>query len=318
MISNRSQNQKVATKQMSILINKNTKVLIQGITGREAAKVSEEMKTYGTNILAGVTPGKGGQHILGIPVFDTVLEAKEKYPEIQTSLITVPARAVKDAAEEALDAGIPLLNILAENVPVQDAAYLYAKAVKQNALIIGPSSIGIFSPGIAKIGSIGMERAALSFSRGSVGIISKSGGMSSEIAHTLTQEKIGQSTIIGIGGDQIPCTDFFDLLLLFEKDPLTDLVVLFGEVGGGAEERVAEAIEQGLITKPVIALIVGKFAEKLPQGTVLGHAGSIVMKGKGSYRSKIAAFAKAKVPVAQTLEELLVLIQRELCGRMAR
>ncbi|MDO8584829.1 MAG: succinate--CoA ligase subunit alpha [bacterium] len=297
---------------MAILIDKKTSVLVQGITGNEGSRACKEMLAYGTAVVAGVTPGKGGQSVEGIPVYNAVFEALQQHPEINTSLITVPAAFVKDAALEAIDAGIPLIDILTEHVTAQDAAYIVAAARRVGVRVVGPSSVGIISPGLGKIGSIGSGEIKNVFTPGHIGVISKSGGMTAEISSTLSREKLGQSTVIGIGGDAIIGSDFADLLELFEKDPETKAVVLFGEVGGTYEELAAEFIRKKKFTKPVVALVAGKFTETLPQGTVLGHAGAIVSKGRGSYASKVKALRAAGVMVADILDEVPGLIKKVL------
>lgn len=293
---------------MSILIDENTKVLIQGITGHEGSRACAEMLSYGTRVVAGVTPGKSGEMLGHVPVYDTVKEALKNHPAINTSLIAVPAPFVKDAALEAISAGIYLINILTEHVPAQDSASIFAYARSKNARIIGPSSVGIISPSKAKVGSIGSSEITQVFSRGDIGVISKSGGMTAEIAFVLTKAGLGQSTALGIGGDQIIGSDFVDVLTLFKKDNETKAVVMFGEVGGTYEENAAEYIMQEKFTKPVVALIAGKFSSHLPKETVLGHAGAIVANGRGSYDSKMKALKKAGVMIAGTLEEIPLLL----------
>ncbi|MDA2921658.1 succinate--CoA ligase subunit alpha [Patescibacteria group bacterium AH-259-L07] len=297
---------------MAILIDKKTNVLIQGITGSEGSRASREMRMYGTNVCAGVTPGKGGQRVDGVPVYDTVEKAAHYHPQINASLITVPALAVKDASMEAMFANIPLINILAEHVPVQDSAKVIAWARKQNCQIVGPASVGIISPGRAKIGSIGSGKVRHIFHPGSVGVISKSGGMTAEISVILSNAGIGQSTVIGIGGDQIVGSDFVDMLELFELDKGTKVVVCFGEVGGTYEERIAECVKQKKCTKPIVVIVAGKFTMDLPEGTVLGHAGAIVYRKKGSYMSKVRALRRAGIPIANTLEEIPSLVKQFL------
>ncbi|OGZ95168.1 MAG: hypothetical protein A3I44_03715 [Candidatus Sungbacteria bacterium RIFCSPLOWO2_02_FULL_51_17] len=301
---------------MSILIDKKTRVVIQGITGKEGARAEREMMRYGTPVLAGVTPGKGGMKTSsGTRVYDFVAEAVRRHPAINTSLITVPAPFVCDAALEAICADIPLIVILSEGVPVFDTARLLSVARLCGARIIGPSSVGIISPGRGKIGSIGSsESGAKTFSRGPAGVISKSGGMASEISHILTKAGIGQSAVVGIGGDLLIGSDMRDLALLFERDPDTRLLVVFGEVGGEYEVLLADAMRQGFITKPVVALIGGYFAEKLPHETMLGHAGAIVGKGRTTARYKAHALKQAGAHIAETPEDIAV-IARKILGR---
>ena len=295
---------------MAILINKKTNVLIQGITGAEGARACREMLLYGTKVSAGVTPGKGGQKIEGVPVYDTVAEALKKHPEINTSLIVVPQRSVKDAALESMFAGIKLLNILTEYVPPIDSSVIVAWAKKLNCRVIGAASIGMISPGLAKVGAIGSAEIRHVFKPGPIGVVSKSGGMTAELAVVLGRAGIGQSTVIGIGADTIQGSDFTDILELFEKDKQTKATVIFGEVGGGSEERVAEYVKLRKIKKPVVAMIGGKFTETMSAGIVLGHAGAIVSKGKGGYKSKIKALQDAGIMIAKTPEEIPGLLMK--------
>lgn len=297
---------------MAILIDKNTRVLVQGITGNEGSRACKEMLVYGTQVVAGVTPGKGGQTVEGVPVYNTVFEALDSHPEINTSLITVPAAFAKDAALEAIDAHIPLIDILTEHVPTADAAYIVAAARRQGVRVVGPSSVGIISPGVAKIGSIGSGEVKKVFTSGPIGVVSKSGGMTAEVSATLSRAKLGQSTVIGIGGDAIIGSDFVDLLELFEKDSETKAVVLFGEVGGTYEELAAAFIKRGGFKKPVVALVAGSFTETLPQGTVLGHAGAIVSRGRGSYASKVKALKAAGVMVVDILDEVPGMLRKSM------
>ncbi|MBI2644423.1 MAG: succinate--CoA ligase subunit alpha [Candidatus Wildermuthbacteria bacterium] len=299
---------------MSILVDKNTIVLVQGITGREGSRAAREMISYGTKVAAGVTPGKGGTKTEeGIPVFNSVKEAKGAFPEINTSLIAVPPAFVLDATLEAMANRIRLIDILTEKVPVAEVARMIRFAEYYQAKIVGPSSVGILSPGKGKVGSIGSSELVYRiFAPGPVGVISKSGGMTAELSRILTEQGLGQSTIIGIGGDLLIGSDFVDLALEFEKDAETKAIAIFGEIGGTYEEQLAEAISAGKITKPVVALIAGRFAEQLPQDTVLGHAGAIVSKGRGSARSKIEALTKAGALVANTPEEIPSLIKKVL------
>jgi succinyl-CoA synthetase alpha subunit len=297
---------------MAILIDRKTRVLIQGVTGTEGSRACKEMLAYHTKVLAGVTPGKGGQSVNGVPVYNTVREALERHPDINTTLVVVPAPFVKDAVMEAIFAGIKLINVLTEHVPTQDAAYIVEWARKRNAFIVGPSSVGIMVPGIGKIGSIGSSAMSKIYTQGPIGVISKSGGMSGEIGVVLSRARLGQSTIVGIGGDQIVGADFVDLLKLFESDKKTKAVVLFGEVGGTYEELAAEYIKKSRYPKPVVAVVAGSFTEKLPQGTVLGHAGAIVSKGRGSYYSKVREFKKAGVQLATTLEDIPRILKKLL------
>ncbi len=294
---------------MAILVTDKTKVLIQGITGKEGSKVALQMRNYGTKVLAGVTPGKGGQEVHGIPVYNSIDEALENHPGINTSFIAVPNFACFGAMKEAIEAKIPLINVLTEHIPIQDTAKAIALAREAGIKIVGPSSIGIISPGIGKVGSIGGDDPRGVFGKGSVGVISKSGGMASEVSWILTQAGMGQSTVIGIGGDILEGSSFADLLEEFEKDSQTESVVLFGEIGGTYEEDAAEFIKAGKFTKKVVAFVSGLFAETLPQGTKLGHAGAIVYGDKGSYKSKINSLKGAGVLIAKTPDEIPQLLK---------
>lgn len=311
---------------MSILVTEKTKVLVQGITGKEGSKVALQMRNYGAKVLAGVTPGKGGLEVHGIPVYNSVSEALENHPGINTSLISVPNFAVFGALKEAIEAKIPLINVFTEHVPIQDTAKAIALARNtsdggrlslqshdssevERISIVGPSSMGIISPGIGKVGQIGGEDPRGVFRKGSVGVISKSGGMASEVSWILTKEGIGQSTVIGIGGDILEGSTFADLLIEFEKDPQTEVVVIFGEIGGTYEEDAAELIKSGKVTKKVVAFVSGLFAETLPNGTKLGHAGAIVYGDKGSYKSKIKSLTDAGVIIAKTPDEIPTLLK---------
>ena len=297
---------------MSILIDKNTKVLVQGATGKEGRKAIPQMISYGTEVLAGVTPGKGGQEVEGVPVFDTVTAAISKFPEINTSFVCVPKMAARDAILESISHDIPLINVLTEHLPISDTAYAVSSAKEKNIRIVGPSSIGIISPGKAKLGSIGGGDPHFSFTEGKVGVISKSGGMASEIAYILKKEGIGQSTVLGIGGDMIVGSNFVDLLELFEKDKDTKAVVLFGEHGGTYEEEAAEYIKLKKFKKPVAAFISGLFAETLPHGQALGHAGVIIEAGQGHRQSKVKALESAGGSIAEIPDELPKIIRRKI------
>ena len=296
---------------MAILVNEKTAVLVQGITGKEGARAAKEMASYGTRVCAGITPGKGGQTTPeGVPIFNTVAEAMLQFPEINTALIAVPGKFVGSAAEESIKAQIPLINILSEKVPVLHVARIIALARKNSITVVGPSSVGIISPGKGKVGSIGSSGLAEKiFIAGPVGVISKSGGMTAEISRILTEGGFGQSTAIGIGGDPLIGSDFLDIASKFELDADTKVIVIFGEIGGTYEEQLAEAIATNKITKPVIALIAGIFAETLPLGTTLGHAGAIVEGGKGKASAKIAALKDAGAHIAGTPEEIVVILK---------
>lgn len=294
---------------MAILIGSDTRVLVQGIAGKEGSRAAREMLAYGTAVLAGVTPGRGGETIEGVPVYETVRAAVANHSEVNASLIVVPASFVREAALEAILAKIPLVAIVTEHVTTQDAAFIIAWARRENVRVVGPSSVGIISPKRGKIGAIGSGETARMFTPGPVGVISKSGGMTAEIAVNLTNAGIGQSTAIGIGGDVIIGSDFTDILRLFHEDPETKAVVLFGEVGGTYEEQVAEYIGASKFNKPVVAVVAGKFTESLPESTTLGHAGAIVARGRGGYASKVDALTRAGVHLVRTIDAIPPLLK---------
>lgn len=294
---------------MAILINKSTRVLIQGITGKSGAEAATGLLDYGSRLVAGVTPGKGGQEVDTVPVFNTVKEAIDSVGMVDVSMIYVPPMLVKAAAIEAIEAKMPLIHIFAEKVPVFDVSQIISLAKKANVRIIGPASVGVISPGEAKIGSIGGLDPDRVFCKGPVGVISKSGGMCSELSMMITNSGWGQSTVVGVGGDLLAGTSFSDLLLMFEDDGATRAVVAFGEVGGSSEVEAAKLIKEGKFTKPLIVYLAGKFAEKLPKDTALGHAGAIVGL-EFSIGEKIKALRDAGAIVAENFEDIPVLIKK--------
>ena len=285
---------------MSILVDESTRLLVQGITGRDGSFHAGQMLEYGTKVVGGVTPGKGGQAVHGIPVFNSVREGVEA-TGANATVIYVPARFAADAVLEAADAGIGLIVCITEGVPVLDMITVYRKVRERGARLIGPNCPGAISPGKAKIGimpgSIHLP--------GSIGVVSRSGTLTYEIVHALSTRGCGQSTCIGIGGDPIVGTRFRDVLPLFEEDPETEAVVLVGEIGGDEEEQTAAFIQEQ-IRKPVFAYIVGHTA---PEGKRMGHAGAIVSGGAGTAESKTRAFEAAGVPVAKTIDELADRVQ---------
>lgn len=273
-------------------------MLVQGITGNEGSRAVQLMKEYGTKVLAGVTPGKGGQSVEGIPVYDTVKEALQEH-DINASIVYVPPFAAKDAVMEAAGNGIPLINVITEGVPIRDSVEMIAYAKMHGSRIVGPSSIGILSPGKCRLGVIGGldEMVREIYKPGEVGILSKSGGMTNETAWVVCQAGLGQSTVIGIGGDVIIGSNFTELLELFEQDKQTKGVVMFGELGGTYEEQVADMVRNGDFSKPVAFFIAGRFAEQMQEGMAFGHAGAIIEGGKGLPSEKINALKKAGVIV---------------------
>ena len=286
---------------MAIFANKDTKVLVQGITGNFGAKQTELMLEYGTKIIAGVTPGKGGQKQFDIPVYDSVRQAVANH-DIDASLIFVPAPFVQDAAFEAIDAGIPFMVILTDWVPLHDELRVKAYAKRSNTRYIGPNCPGMIIPGETSLGLI----SGSAVTPGSVGIVSRSGTLIDEVAQQLTEQGIGQSIIIGIGGDPVVGTRTVEVLQLLREDKQTEVVLIVGEIGGVMEEEVAEYIGDKKFTKPVAAFIAGRTA---PRGKRMGHAGAIVMGDRGTTESKIGAFSRVGVPVAKTLSEIPALLR---------
>ena len=295
---------------MAILIDEHTNVLVQGITGNEGSRCTKFMIDYGTKIVCGVTPGKSGQDVDGIPVYNTIKEALQKHPEINASVIFVPPRFAKSAMLEAIENKIPLITVITENIPLHDTAYCLTKAKENKVRIVGPSSIGIISSGKCKLGAIG-GGTNKAYVPGNIGIISKSGGMSNETAYIFKLAGLGQSTVIGIGGDVLNGFSFKDALEMFEKDPETKAVVMFGEIGGTYEEEAADFIKKGGFTKPCAAFISGKFAAALPDVS-LGHAGAIIEQGKGTREAKVKALQDAGVMIAEVHHELVDLVKKRL------
>lgn len=285
---------------MSILIDKNTKVLVQGITGNIGTTQTRYMLKEGTNIVAGVTPGKGGLKVEDVPVFDTVEEAVNDFP-IDVSLLFVPARVAKDSVLEAIDAGIKTVVLITEHTPVHDVMEMKAYALQKNAILIGPTTPGIITPGECKIGILPTNM----FSPGPVGIISRSGTLSYEVAANLCAIGIGQSSVVGMGADRVAGTNLVDILKLFNQDNDTKVVVIVGEVGGTQEEDAAEFIRKEM-SKPVVAYIAGT---SVPPGKRMGHAGAIIEGGKGSAKSKIESLLAADVKIADRLYEIPSLVK---------
>ena len=293
---------------MSILIDKNTKVLVQGITGKEGAKATKAMLDYHTNVVCGVTPNKGGQEVEGKPVFNSIKEAKERFPDINTTAIYVPPFAAKAAILEAVENNISLINIIVERIPIQDTAYCLAAAKEKNIKIIGPSSLGLIAPGLGRIGVVGGSLVDEIFTPGPVGIISRSGGMTNELSWQIRKSGLGQSTAVHVGGDLLMGMTYADILRLFEKDEQTKAVAIFGEHGGSFEFEIVEAIKNKEYTKPLAIYIGGKFANVFPQGMNIGHAGAIVGRGQ-SAAEKESALAAVGVKIAEKYEDLAFLIK---------
>ncbi len=294
---------------MSILADQNVRVIVQGITGREAASFTKDMMDYGTKVVAGVTPGKQGQRIHGVPVYDTVRGAAREHAA-EASVISVPAGMVKGAALEALDNGIKLLVIITERVPRKDVIEFLEAAAEKEARVIGPNTLGLISPDIVKLGMAGgpVEDVKKAYMPGSVGIASRSGGMTTEIANLLTTHGIGQSTCVGVGGDPVVGSNFLDLIPLFDEDPDTKAVVLFCEPGGVIEENLAELVTTKKISIPILAFIAGRFVDSMP-GVRFGHAATIVEGERGSAKGKIASFKKAGIQVAESFSDIVTILK---------
>ena len=288
---------------MSIIINEGSKVVVQGITGNEGRFHTASMLRYGTKIVAGVTPGKGGQQVEGVPVYNTVAEAVRSHG-VDTSIIFVPARFTRSAALEAIDAGIKNLVVITEGIPQRDAIEFVAKAKKKgDVIIVGPNCPGVISP--AHRIKVGIMPGHI-FSPGSVGIASRSGTLTYEITWHISQAGMGQSTCVGLGGDPIVGLDFIKVLEMFRDDEETKGVVLIGEIGGNAEELAAQYISEVSYPKPVVAYIAGRLA---PPGKRMGHAGAIIMGKTGTASSKIEAFTRAGVPVAEKPSDITKLLK---------
>lgn len=279
---------------MSILINKDTRLIVQGITGRDGSFHATKMKEYGTNVVGGTSPGKAGQEVAGIPVFNTVRDAVEA-TNANTSVIFVPAAFAKDAMLEAANAGIKLIICITEGVPTLDVVEAYRYIQIKGAQLIGPNCPGLISPGESMVGIMPTNI----FKKGHTGVISRSGTLTYQVVAALTAEGLGQSSAIGVGGDPIVGLYFQELLEMFQNDPETDSIAIIGEIGGDAEERAAEYIKQ-YVTKPVVAFISGREA---PKGKQMGHAGAIISSSSGTAAEKVAAFEAAGIPVARETHE---------------
>lgn len=290
---------------MSILIDDRTRVLVQGITGSEGSFHTQRMVTYGTKVIAGVTPGRGGQYQDGIPIYNSVEEAISQ-GQIDASAIFVPARFAPDAIIEAADCGIKLLVCITERIPLHEMLKVYHMLKHREVRLIGPNCPGLISPGRAKLGIMPGDV----FIPGPVGVVSRSGTLTYEIAAQLSRAGLGQSTVVGIGGDPIVGSSFIDILKLFEEDPETELAVLVGEIGGRDEEEAAEFISQEM-KKPVIAYIAGFSA---PPGKRMGHAGAIISGGEGTAEAKKRALEAKGIPVGRTPREMAELAKQALGG----
>ncbi|GET32716.1 succinate--CoA ligase [ADP-forming] subunit alpha [Prolixibacter bellariivorans] len=288
---------------MSILINSDTRLIVQGITGRDGSFHAQKMKEYGTNVVGGVSPGKAGQKVGDIPVFNTVKDAVAA-TKANATIIFVPPKFAADAVYEASEAGVELVITITEGVPTLDMVKLMPYLKKNGTKVIGPNCPGLVTPGEALAGIL----PGNIFKKGNVGLMSRSGTLTYEMVNQLTTNGLGQSTCVGIGGDPVAGLYYEELLEMFENDPQTDAIVLIGEIGGDAEERAAKYIKEK-VTKPVVAFIAGQTA---PPGKRMGHAGAIISSGSGTAAEKIKAFEEAGVPVAKKPTEIPVLIKERL------
>jgi len=289
---------------MGILVNEGTRAIVQGITGRQGSYQTKLMMDYGTKIVAGVVPGKGGTAIEGLPVFDTVKETVDAVSP-NASIIFVPAPFSEDAVLEAITNKIKTVVVITEHIPIKDSINIMAQAAKQQVTVIGPNTPGVITPGECKLGIMPSDV----FTKGSVGLSSRSGTLTYEIAAGLTANGLGQSTCIGVGGDPVVGLNFIETLELFKADSITKAVVLIGEIGGNMEEMAARYIVETNYPKPVVAYVVGRFA---PAGKRMGHAGAIITGKEGTAQSKIDAFQEAGVKVAQKPSDVAVFVSRML------
>ena len=300
---------------MSCLVTDSPRIVVQGITGREASMVVAQMSAYGTLVAAGVTPGKDGAEVDGVRVFDTVEAARAGTGgrPFDVSIVYVPPFAALDAVGEAVEAGIELILVVTENIPLHDAIRLHARAAEGNARVIGPNSVGLIAPARRlKLGAIGGANPDRAFTPGRVGVISRSGGLTAEIGLQLRRRGLGVSTAVSIGGDALLGLQPADVARALSDDDETDAIVYVGEPGTALEERLAETIATGEISIPVVALIVGEFVEGFPQGTVFGHAGAVIERDQGSPREKKLHLARAGAKVVEFIEDAVTQIESEV------
>ena len=298
---------------MPILITKDTRFIVQGITGREAINLTRENLDYGAQIVGGVTPGRAGRDVYGVPVFDCVRDVVAAHGSIEGSIISVPPNFVKDAAFEAIENGVKLMVIVTENVPRREVAQMVELASLRGARIIGPNCLGIISPGEAKMGGVGGPAANTrqAYSKGNVGVMSRSGGMTTEIASTLTAAGLGQSTCVSIGGDAIVGTTYAELMPLFEADPETKAIAIYSEPGGRMEAELAEWVRENDSRLPIVAFMAGRFMDEM-QGMRFGHAGTIVEGKEDTTAEKIKRMEAAGINVAERIEEIPALLRKRL------
>ena len=301
---------------MSILITRDTTFIIQGITGREAVNLTRENLAYGAKIIGGVTPGRAGRDIYGVPVYDTVREIVVKHGQPDGSIVSVPPRFTKDAVFEALENGIRLVVVVTENIPRKEVAQMVELAALRGARIIGPNCLGMISPGEAKMGGVGGPAANTrqAYTKGPIGVMSRSGGMTTEIASTLTAAGLGQSTCVSIGGDAIVGTTYAELMPLFEADPETKAIAIYSEPGGRMEAELAEWVTRNKSRLPIVAFMAGRFMDEM-KGMRFGHAGTIVEGKEDTTAEKIARMEAAGISVAERIEEIPGLLRKRLAAK---
>ncbi|CAG0993306.1 succinyl-CoA synthetase alpha subunit [Myxococcaceae bacterium] len=301
---------------MSILVDEKTTFLVQGITGREAVNLTRECLDYGSKIVGGVTPGRAGRDVYGVPVYDCVRDVVKHHGPVQGSVIAVPPGFTRDAAFEAIENGIRLIVVVTENIPRQEVAQMVELATLRGARIIGPNCLGLITPGECKMGGIGGPAANTrqAYTRGPVAIMSRSGGMTTEIASTLTAAGLGQSTAVSIGGDAIIGTTYAELMPLFEADPETKAIAIYSEPGGRMEAELAEWVVAHESRLPIVAFMAGRFMDEM-KGMRFGHAGTIVEGKEDTTAAKIERMEKAGISVAERIEEIPKLIQKRLAEK---
>jgi succinyl-CoA synthetase alpha subunit len=297
---------------MSILITKDTTFIIQGITGREAVTMTRECLDYGSKVVAGVTPGRSGRDVYGVPVYDTVHEAT-RHARVDGSVIAVPPAFTRDAVLEAIEAGIKLIVVVTERVPRGEVAQTVELAKLRGARIIGPNCLGVLSPGEAKMGGLGgrAEDARKAFTKGPIGVMSRSGGMTTEMCNTLTAAGLGQSTAVSIGGDAVIGSTYADLMPLYEVDPETKAIVIYCEPGGRMEAELARYVQEKKSRLPIVAFMAGRFMDEMP-GMRFGHAGTIVEGKADTTAEKIARLEEAGISVAERIEDIPALVKKRL------
>jgi succinyl-CoA synthetase alpha subunit len=301
---------------MSILITSETKFIIQGITGREAVNLTRENLDYGAKIVGGVTPGRSGRDVYGVPVYDCVRDVVEKHGPVEGSIVSVPPGFTRDAVFEAIENGVKTIVVVTENIPRKEVAQMVELASLRGARIIGPNCLGIISPDEAKMGGVGGPAANTrqAYKKGNIGVMSRSGGMTTEIASTLTAAGLGQSTCVSIGGDAIVGTTYAELMPLFEADPETEAIAIYSEPGGRMEAELAEWVKANDSRLPIVAFMAGRFMDEM-QGMRFGHAGTIVEGKEDTTSEKIARMEASGISVAERIEEIPALIRKRLAEK---